>query len=75
MDKNEQFQKALIEALKAERKKSGLSHEKLAAKAGLSRATIGKIESGAINPTMLTVFKITNAMGLSLKEFINTLSI
>jgi len=69
-DANAKFQQALIKTLKSERNKCGMSHEAIADKTGLSRQTIGKIESGISNPTMLTMFKITSAMGMTLEEFL-----
>lgn len=71
----QQFQHALIKALYEARKKRGLSHEVVAAKAGLSRQTLGKIESGKTNPTMVTMFKIATAMGMTLEEFIRDMRV
>lgn len=59
--------KAIIEALKAERKRQGLSHEKLAEKAGLHRSAISLIESGERKPTLLSVLKILAVLGISLQ--------
>lgn len=64
------FAKVLIRTLQAERKARGISHEKLAAKAGVSRQAIGKIESGERNPTMQTVYKLAKAMDMTLEEFV-----
>lgn len=75
MDKTKRFQKALIDTLKVERASRGLSHEKIADKAGISRQTLGKIENGLANPTMLTMFKITNAMEMTLEEFIGKMKV
>ncbi|MDG1286679.1 MAG: helix-turn-helix transcriptional regulator [Rickettsiales bacterium] len=75
MDKTKQFQKSLISALKAERASRGLSHEKIAEKAGISRQTLGKIESGKTNPTMLTMFKIVGAMDMTLEEFVGKMKV
>lgn len=63
------FTEALIQALIQERKARGLSHERLAEKAGISRQAIGKIEAGTSNPTMLTIYKITTAMGIKFADF------
>lgn len=70
MDATKKFQNSLIKTLKSERTSRGLTHEKIAEKAGVSRQTLGKIENGLTNPTMLTMFRITNAMGMSLEEFV-----
>ena len=48
------------------RKKKGLSQEKLARRADISLNTLTKIESGyAKKPTIQTVVKIANALGVS----------
>lgn len=73
MDANEQFRQRLIQTLAQERKKRGLSHETVAKKAGISRQALGKIEAGQANPTMLTVFKIVSAMGMTLEAFVRKL--
>jgi DNA-binding XRE family transcriptional regulator len=65
-----EFQNALIDTLKQERQRVGMSHEKLSEKAGVTRQTIGKIEAGLSNPTMLTMFRIAFAMGMSLEELV-----
>ncbi|MBY0354190.1 MAG: helix-turn-helix transcriptional regulator [Rickettsiales bacterium] len=69
------FSVALIETLKRERKERGLSHEKLAKLAGLSRQAIGVIESGKINPTMQTVYKLVTAMDMKLDDFVKRMKI
>jgi transcriptional regulator with XRE-family HTH domain len=67
---NDKFRQALIKTLYEIRKSRGYSHEAIAVKAKISRQTLGKIESGKTNPTMLTMFKITSAMGITLEEFV-----
>lgn len=67
------FRQKLIDTLFAIRKQRGFSHEAIAAKSGLSRQTLGKIESGKANPTMLTMYKITSAMGMTLEEFVQAM--
>lgn len=66
----ETFRQQLIATLYAIRKQRGYSHEAIAAKSGLSRQTLGKIESGKANPTMLTMFRITAALDMTLEEFL-----
>lgn len=61
--------KMLNKRLKELRKKAGWSQQKLAEKAGLSYNTITKIEQGvAIMPTIQTIVKIADALGISLDE-------
>lgn len=70
---NEKFRQSLINALFQLRKSRGYSHEAIAVKAKISRQTLGKIESGKTNPTMLTMFKITSAMGITFEEFVSAM--
>lgn len=48
------------------RKSQGLSHEKLALKTGMTRPAISLIESKKRIPTILTCFRIAQALGVSL---------
>ncbi len=70
-----QFTEILIETLVRERKAKGVSHEKLAALAGVSRQAIGKIEAGERNPTMLTIYKLANGLGMTLAEFVGAMNL
>ena len=60
----------LADELTALRKGQGLSHEKLAQKTGLNRSAISLIESKKRIPTILTCFKITRALDVSLGQLI-----
>jgi transcriptional regulator with XRE-family HTH domain len=48
--------------LQKERKKNGLSQEKLAEMSGLHRTYISDIERGVRNPTILTIFTLCKAL-------------
>lgn len=72
---NDAFKQALIKTLLKSRKSRGLSHEAIATKAGISRQTLGKIEAGKANPTMLMMFKITAAMGMTLEAFVKAMKV
>ncbi len=55
--------------IKKFRKKKGLSQDKLAKLADVTHTTLVKLESGANNnPTIKTLKKIANALGVSLDE-------
>ena len=55
--------------IKKYRKKLGISQDTLSKKAGLAFHTIAKIETGSTpNPTIETVKKIADALGVSLDE-------
>lgn len=72
MGKNnaEQIVDAVIAQLKQIRLEQGLSHEKLAAKAGLHRSTISLIESRKRQPTLLNCIKIARALDIELGKFL-----
>lgn len=61
----EQIDNIILQLLKY-RKKSGLTQEEVAKRAGLSRSTISRIESFALTPDLKTLFLICNVYGLSL---------
>jgi transcriptional regulator with XRE-family HTH domain len=46
----------------------GLSQEKLAEKAGCDRQSINRVENAAYSPSLDRVFKLADALGLSLTE-------
>ena len=55
------------------RKEKGWSQEKLAVESDISYNTIIKIERGAIkNPKIDTVFKLANALEITIDELVNT---
>jgi len=56
--------------LKEEREKRGLSLNKLARNAGLSRQTISFIEREVQNPTVDTLLRITSALTIDLDKII-----
>ena len=56
--------------IKTLRKKRNLGAEDLAAKAGLTRATIAKLEAGEGNPTVGTLDALAKAMDLSASELL-----
>ena len=61
----------LSENIKKFRKKKGLSQDKLAKLADVTHTTLVKIESGSNdNPTIKTLKKIANALGVSLDELV-----
>ena len=66
----EKIQDQVIDALIHERKKLGLSHEKLAILAGLHRTAISHIENKKRNPTLVTCLKIAHALKISLGDLI-----
>jgi transcriptional regulator with XRE-family HTH domain len=51
-----------------ERKRQGMSQERIAAASGIDRSHIGFIEQGRRKPTLATLYKIAAALNVSLEE-------
>jgi transcriptional regulator with XRE-family HTH domain len=56
--------------LQNERKKNGLSQEKLAELAGLHRTYISDLERGIRNPTITTIFTLCKALNVTPAELL-----
>jgi putative transcriptional regulator len=54
--------------VRAKRKALGLSQEKLAEKAGCDRQSINRVENAAYSPSLDRVFKLADALGMSLSD-------
>ena len=50
------------------RKLNGIKQEDLASALGVSRQTIGSLENGRYNPSILLAFKIAKHFGMSVEE-------
>jgi len=50
------------------RKAKGMSQEELALALEVSRQTIGSLENGRYNPSILLAFKISRYFGMSIEE-------
>lgn len=50
------------------RKNRGIKQEELASVLEASRQTIGSLENGRYNPSILLAFKIANFFGMSIEE-------
>lgn len=57
--------------IKVERTKKGLSQEKLGELASLSRPTIGLIERGESEPSIVKVAQIADALGIKLCDLLD----
>ncbi|EON11685.1 MULTISPECIES: helix-turn-helix transcriptional regulator [Pandoraea] len=55
---------SFMESLVAARKEAAMTQAELADRAGLSRMTVQKMESGALDPRMSTVLETARALGL-----------
>ena len=67
---SQKLQENIIDALVKERKRLGLSHEKLGELSGLHRTAISHIENRKRNPTLISCLKISYALGISLGDII-----
>jgi ribosome-binding protein aMBF1 (putative translation factor) len=56
--------------LREEREKQNLSLKALAERAGLSRQMVGYVEQEARNPTLETLLRLSDALGIKLHELI-----
>jgi len=50
------------------RKLNGVKQEEIAAVLGVSRQTIGSLENGRYNPSIILAFKIARHFGMSIEE-------
>lgn len=78
--KNENFKKeydaleaefSIIQAMLYARKASGLTQKDLAERTGIAQADISKLENGNANPSLRTLQRLADGMGMKLKlEFV-----
>ena len=68
---DEKFNKVIGEVLKEYRKKAGISQQDLAFDAGLDRTYISLLERGLRQPTIRTVFTLSEALDIKPSQFIS----
>ncbi len=56
--------------VKSQRLKRGISQEELAEKCDISRNSISLIETGKLNPTIIKVVDIANALNISVESLL-----
>ena len=59
---------SLTTKIREYRARDKLSQEELAQKVGVRRETIGNLENGRYNPSIILAFKIARYFGLSIEE-------
>ncbi|MCB1591206.1 MAG: helix-turn-helix transcriptional regulator [Alphaproteobacteria bacterium] len=71
MNKKEEsrIKKKFGERLRELRKRKNLSQESLALSCGLDRTYIGGVERGERNISLINMYKIAAALGVSVREF------
>lgn len=52
------------------RKEAGLTQEQLAERSGFSQQYLSKLESGRRNPTVVTLYELATALGVSHVELV-----
>jgi len=66
-----QFTNKLALHLRKVREEKGITQEDLAFKAGVNTAYYGHLERGVYSPTMFVIWKISQALGISIEEFMS----
>lgn len=51
------------------RESAGISQERLAVRAGVTRTYVGRVERGVLNPTIVTMNRLLGAIGVPWAEF------
>ena len=66
-----QPQRAIIQAMIDARKESGLTQKELSERTGIAQSDISKLERGNANPSLRTLQRLAEGMGMRLKiEFV-----
>lgn len=66
---------AIIKAMIDARKDSGMTQKELSEKTGINQADISKLENGTANPSLKTLRRLADGMGMVLKlEFVRPAS-
>ena len=65
-----QFTKKLAKHIRKVRKEQKITQEDLAFKSGLNSAYIGHLERGVYSPTMFVIWKMAQALDVTLEEFL-----
>lgn len=60
----------LGKAIKAKREERHMSQEALAKLCGMQKASMSKLEAGKGNPTLLSLFRVTRALGIGMNELL-----
>ena len=58
---------AIIQAMIDARKQSGLTQKELAERTGITQSDISRLENGSANPSLKTLQRLAEGMGMQLK--------
>ena len=64
----------IIQAMIDARKQSGLTQKELAERTGINQADISKLENGTANPSIRTLRRLADGMGMKMKLVFEPLS-
>ncbi|MCE9519237.1 MAG: helix-turn-helix domain-containing protein [Verrucomicrobia bacterium] len=65
---SEGFVAHVVQIIVRERRRQGMSHERLAKTAGVHRSTVSRTESGAMSPTLRVLHAMATALHLRLSD-------
>jgi transcriptional regulator with XRE-family HTH domain len=66
-----ELQRKIGEKIRMLRESKGISQQNLAAICNFEKANLSRIESGRTNPTVSTLYKISQALEVSLSEIVD----
>ena len=67
----EQLQIKIGERIRDLRELKGISQQNLAAICNFEKANLSRLEAGRTNPTVATLYKISQALDISVSELVN----
>lgn len=65
------FIKSVGKKLQTKRRAKKISQATLSYDANIPKSQVGRIERGEINPTIITLFKICNALEIDMRELLD----
>lgn len=69
--KIDQLQQKIGERIRFLRESKGISQQNLAAICNFEKANLSRIEAGRTNPTIFTLYKISQALEVSIAELVD----
>ena len=69
--KKEQLQKIIGNRIRVLRESKGISQQVLAAMCNFEKGNMSRIEAGRTNPTLTTLYKISQALGIKITDLVD----
>ena len=66
----EELQIIIGNNIKKARKRKNVSAQELASRCNFEKSTMSRLEAGNTNPTILTLYKISQALGIKMEEIV-----